>query len=50
MSKGFSMTAKALDQGRLHHNFHGFTDDPAKVLVGLGASAIGCYPDLLVQN
>ena len=42
--------AKALDQGRLHRNFQGFTDDPAKVLVGLGASAIGCYPDLLVQN
>ena len=42
--------AKALDQGRLRRNFQGFTDDLAKVLVGLGASAIGCYPDLLVQN
>lgn len=42
--------ALALNEGRLHRNFQGFTDDPAKVLVGLGASAIGCFPDLLVQN
>lgn len=42
--------ARALEQGRLHRNFQGFTDDPAKVLVGLGASAIGCFPDLLIQN
>lgn len=42
--------AQALEQGRLHRNFQGFTDDPAKVLVGLGASAIGCFPDLLIQN
>lgn len=42
--------ALALEQGRLHRNFQGFTDDPSKVLVGLGASAIGCFPDLLIQN
>ena len=42
--------ARALEQARLRRNFQGFTDDPAKVLVGLGASAIGCYPDLLAQN
>ena len=42
--------ARALEQGRLHRNFQGFTDDPAKVLVGLGASAIGCFPDVLIQN
>jgi oxygen-independent coproporphyrinogen III oxidase len=42
--------AQALEQARLHRNFQGFTDDPGEVLVGLGASAIGCYPDLLVQN
>ena len=42
--------ARAVAEGRLHRNFQGFTDDPAKVLAGLGASAIGCFPDLLVQN
>ncbi len=42
--------ARALEEGRLHRNFQGFTDDPSKTLIGLGASAIGCFPDLLVQN
>jgi oxygen-independent coproporphyrinogen-3 oxidase len=40
----------AARQGRLHRNFQGFTDDQADVLIGLGASAISQFPDLLVQN
>ena len=42
--------AKAVAQGTLRRNFQGFTDDQAQTLLGLGASAIGCFPDLLVQN
>jgi oxygen-independent coproporphyrinogen-3 oxidase len=42
--------AKAADEGRLHRNFQGFTDDQAPALIGLGASAISSFPDLLVQN
>ena len=42
--------ARAVRDGTLKRNFQGFTDDPARTLVGLGASAIGCFPDLLVQN
>lgn len=42
--------AEAATQGRLHRNFQGFTDDAAPVLIGLGASAISSFPELLVQN
>ena len=42
--------AQAALSGRLHRNFQGFTEDRAPVLVGLGASAISSFPDLLVQN
>lgn len=42
--------AKAAGNGTLRRNFQGFTDDQATTLLGLGASAIGCFPDLLVQN
>lgn len=42
--------ALASGEGRLRRNFQGFTDDCAGVLVGLGASAISAFPDLLVQN
>jgi len=42
--------ATAANQGRLHRNFQGFTDDPADILIGLGASAISQFPGLLVQN
>jgi oxygen-independent coproporphyrinogen III oxidase len=42
--------ARALHGGTLRRNFQGFTDDPARTLIGMGASAIGCFPDLLVQN
>lgn len=42
--------ARAAQEGRLRRNFQGFTDDPAQVLIGLGASAISQFPDLIVQN
>ena len=37
-------------KGRLRRNFQGFTDDPAQILIGMGASAISQFPDLIVQN
>jgi oxygen-independent coproporphyrinogen-3 oxidase len=40
----------AARQGRLQRNFQGFTDDPAEVMIGLGASAISQFPGLIVQN
>lgn len=42
--------AQAVKEKRLHRNFQGFTDDAAPVLVGLGASAISSFPDLIAQN
>lgn len=42
--------AQATLSGRLRRNFQGFTEDPAPVLIGLGASSISSFPDLLVQN
>jgi len=42
--------AVAAREGRLRRNFQGFTEDEAEVLIGLGASAISEFPDLLVQN
>lgn len=42
--------ARAVRGGTLRRNFQGFTDDRAKVLIGLGASAISGFPGLLAQN
>ncbi|MEP9400568.1 oxygen-independent coproporphyrinogen III oxidase [Sphingomonas sp. VNH70] len=42
--------AQAAANGTLRRNFQGFTDDPADVLIGLGASAISGFPDRLLQN
>lgn len=42
--------ARAAQDGTLRRNFQGFTDDPATVLVGLGASAISITPDTIWQN
>jgi oxygen-independent coproporphyrinogen-3 oxidase len=42
--------AQAALSGRLRRNFQGFTEDQAPVLIGLGASAISSFPELLVQN
>jgi len=42
--------ARAALNGTLRRNFQGFTDDPASVLLGFGASAISELPGLMVQN
>lgn len=42
--------AMAQRAGRLRRNFQGYTDDPADVLIGLGASAISALPQGYVQN
>jgi oxygen-independent coproporphyrinogen-3 oxidase len=42
--------AAASREQRLRRNFQGFTDDNAPVLLGMGASAISSFPDLLIQN
>ena len=42
--------AQATVAGHLRRNFQGFTEDQAPVLIGLGASAISSFPELLVQN
>ncbi len=54
---GFDHFAKPADAlaiaaraGTLRRNFQGFTEDPADILIGFGASAIGSFPDRLLQN
>ena len=42
--------ALATRAGTLRRNFQGFTEDPADVLLGIGASAISAFPDRLLQN
>ena len=42
--------AVAAERGALHRNFQGYTTDPCRTLVGLGASAIGRLPAGFVQN
>lgn len=42
--------ARAEANGTLRRNFQGFTDDDAVSLIGIGASAISLFPDLMVQN
>jgi oxygen-independent coproporphyrinogen III oxidase len=42
--------AQAAENGTLHRNFQGFTDDASRVLIGLGASAISNFPDRIIQN
>jgi len=42
--------AQAAVAGTLRRNFQGFTEDQAPVVIGLGASAISQFPDLIVQN
>lgn len=42
--------AKAQAEGRMHRNFQGYTTDEAKILLGLGASAIGNLPQGFTQN
>ncbi|GAK34506.1 oxygen-independent coproporphyrinogen-III oxidase [alpha proteobacterium Q-1] len=54
---GFDHYAKADDplscaaaSGQLQRNFQGYSDDPADVLLGFGASAISSFADGYVQN
>ncbi|MES2913927.1 MAG: oxygen-independent coproporphyrinogen III oxidase [Pseudomonadota bacterium] len=42
--------ARALQAGTLRRNFQGYTDDPAPVLIGLGASSISRFPQGFAQN
>lgn len=42
--------AVALKEGRLKRNFQGYTDDPAEVLIGVGASSISRFPQGYAQN
>lgn len=42
--------AIAAQSGQLRRNFQGYTDEPAEVLIGLGASAISKYPQGYAQN
>lgn len=42
--------AVAAGEGRVNRNFQGFTDDDTDVLLGVGASAISKFPDLIIQN
>ena len=46
---GDPLASEAL-AGKVHRNFQGFTDDAAPVLIGLGASAISSFPQVLAQN
>lgn len=41
--------AIATREGRLRRNFQGFTDDQSAVLLGVGATSISSFPDLIVQ-
>ncbi len=41
---------KALDSGRLHRNFQGYTTDISRTLLGFGASSIGYLAGTYVQN
>lgn len=41
---------KAMDEGRLHRNFQGYTTDRAQTLIGFGASSIGALQQGYVQN
>lgn len=42
--------SKAARNGTLHRNFQGYTVDKARVLLGVGASAISILPTGIVQN
>ncbi|MEG3150808.1 oxygen-independent coproporphyrinogen III oxidase [Sphingomonas sp. ZT3P38] len=42
--------ARAARAGALRRNFQGFTEDPSRILLGLGASAISAFPGWLLQN
>lgn len=49
-AKASDSLVEARDEGRLRRNFQGYTDDSAKALLGLGASAIGSTGSAFFQN
>lgn len=49
-ARGHDPMARAARDGRLRRNFQGYTTDPADMLIGFGASAIGGGPIGYVQN
>jgi oxygen-independent coproporphyrinogen III oxidase len=49
-ARPFDGLAQAARRGSLRRNFQGYTDDPAEVLIGLGASAISRFPQGYAQN
>jgi len=42
--------AQAASMGKMRRNFQGYTDDPCKTLIGIGASAISMFQNGFVQN
>lgn len=42
--------SKAMQTGKLHRNFQGYTVDQAKALLGVGASSISILPQGIFQN
>ncbi|WP_342236958.1 oxygen-independent coproporphyrinogen III oxidase [Inquilinus sp. OTU3971] len=49
-ARPYDTLTDALDAGRLHRNFQGYTADDAPILLGFGASAISQLPQGYVQN
>ncbi|QQR69928.1 MAG: oxygen-independent coproporphyrinogen III oxidase [Alphaproteobacteria bacterium] len=49
-ARGHDPLSRALQEGRLRRNFQGYTTDPADILLPLGASAIGAFPQGYAQN
>ena len=49
-SRADDAMAKHLEDGGLHRNFQGYTDDAAVALIGFGASAISALPQGYAQN
>jgi len=49
-ARGDDPLACAARQGHVRRNFQGYGTDPAEVLIGFGASAIGTLPQGYVQN
>lgn len=49
-ARGDDPLATAARAGTVHRNFQGFTEDDNPVLIGMGASAISCFPHTIIQN
>lgn len=49
-AKAGDALSDAYQDGTLHRNFMGYTEQNARLLIGLGASAIGETPDAYAQN